>query len=595
MQIDADQMLTYMDWLVQTGFLQGSLLAVMLAFLGFVVSYLVALARYGPTEGFYVVAEVISKFFREDLPGTSLRRILAIARLAVQEAVRRRVLAVFAVFVVGLLFAGWYLDPSADDPAKLYISFVMTSINYMMILLGLFLASFSLPADIKNRTIYTIVTKPVRPTEIILGRIFGFAAVGSVLLLAMGFLSFVFVVRGIRHDHEISTIDAEGRKGKSTYDARHTHNVTMTSDGEGVTDQVKGHSHTVTVKETADGKKIYSFGPPEGALQARIPVYGLLRFTKRDGKDGDGISVGYENTYRKYIEGASLASAIWTFDNITASRFGEKLNLEMTITAYRTYKGDIETGVRGNVILRSPDGKVESDRFPFIIQEYQVDKMEFPSKLKGFRDGQPTEIDLYKDIVQDGKLEVIIRCNDQGQYFGMAPGDLYLKAGNAPFAWNFFKGFLGIWFQMVIVIAFGVMFSTFLTGPVAMISTMAALVLGFFGSLAVDALQGDLAGGGPIESSIRMVTQASQTVPLDLGSPLIEEAIRRVDQTLLLGMTAMASALPNFQSLNTSDFVAYGINIFGGLVARHGTITIGYLLLTTIIGYFFLKTREFAA
>jgi hypothetical protein len=595
MRIDADQMMTFWEWLIPgMGLLNGFLLVVALAAIGFTVCYLIAVYRYGPSEGFYVIAEVVSKFLREDLPGTSLRRIWAMAKLAIQEALRRRVLAVFVVFVVGLMFAGWYLDPAADDPAKLYISFVMTSINYMMMLLGLFLASFSLPNDIKNRTIYTIITKPVRPTEIVLGRVVGFTAVGTILLVAMGLLSYVFVTRGIIHYHEMEPMDPQAKKGTSTYDARHSHTVTMTGEGIGITDDVKSHRHTVTVREV-DGNPIYEFGPPEGTLQARIPVFGFLRYTKRDGSPGDGINVGYESTYRKYIDGGSLSSAIWTFDGVNESRFGDKLNIEMTITAYRTYKGDIVTGVRGSVILRSPDGKIESERFPFVVKEYQVDRMEIPAQLKGFKDGQPQELNIYKDLVQDGKLEVVIRCNDRSQYFGMAPADLYLRAGDAPFAWNFFKGFLGIWFQMVIIICFGVMFSTFLTGPVAMISTMAAIVLGFFGSLASGSLSGEIVGGGPIQAMIRTVTQQSPTIPIDLGAPWLEETIRFTDQGALAILTALTSGLPNFQSLNTADFVAFGINIFGGLVARHGVVTFGYLILTTIIGYFFLKTREFAA
>lgn len=595
MRIDADQMMTFWDWLIPgMGLLNALLLVVALAAIGFAVCYLIAVRLYGPAEGFYVIAEVIAKFIREDLPNTSLRRIAAMARLAFQEALRRKVLAVFAVFVVGLMFAGWYLDPAADDPAKLYISFVMTSINYMMMLLGLFLASFSLPSDIKNRTIYTIITKPVRPTEIVLGRVLGFTLVGTLLLASMGVLSYIFVTRGIVHYHEMEPMEANARKGTSTYDARHSHTVTFLEDGTGVTDEVKAHRHTVTVREV-DGKKVYEFGPPEGTLQARIPVFGLLRFTQRDGSEGDGINVGYESTYRKYIDGASLSSAIWTFDNVTEANFGDKLNIEMTITAYRTFKGDIVTGVRGSVILRSPDGKVESERFPFIVKEYQVDRMEIPSQLKGFRDGQPQDLNLYKDLVQDGKVEVIVRCNDRSQYFGMAPADLYLRKGDAPFAWNFFKGFVGIWFQMVIIICFGVMFSTFLTGPVAMISTLAALTLGFFGSLAAGALSGEIVGGGPIQSLIRTVTQQSPTIPIDLGAEWLEEGIRLTDQGILGVLTALTSALPNFQSLNTADFVAFGINITGDLVARHGLTTLGYLLLTTIISYFFLKTREFAA
>ena len=52
----------------------------------------------------------------------------------------------------------------------------------------------------------------------------------------------------------------------------------------------------------------------------------------------------------------------------------------------------------------------------------------------------------------------------------MSTADLYLRAGDSLFGWNMFKGFLGIWLQMVIVICLGVMFSTFLSGPVAMVA-----------------------------------------------------------------------------------------------------------------------------
>ena len=83
--------------------------------------------------------------------------------------------SVFAVFILILLFAGWFLDPGSLDPARLYLGFVLTTTSYLVLLLVLFFSAFSLPADIKNRTLHTVVTKPVRASEIVLGRILGFA------------------------------------------------------------------------------------------------------------------------------------------------------------------------------------------------------------------------------------------------------------------------------------------------------------------------------------------------------------------------------------------------------------------------------------
>ena len=66
MRIDADQMMTFWEWLIPgMGLLNGFLLVVALAVIGFAVCYLIAVRLYGPAEGFYVIAEVISKFLRD--------------------------------------------------------------------------------------------------------------------------------------------------------------------------------------------------------------------------------------------------------------------------------------------------------------------------------------------------------------------------------------------------------------------------------------------------------------------------------------------------------------------------------------------------
>ncbi|MCR9293112.1 MAG: ABC transporter permease [bacterium] len=594
----------YFEWLIfKFGLLQGVLVVFALALLGFIACYLVAMARYGPSEGFYHVTRVIYELLARDLPGTSFNRVYALGKLAFQEAIRRRVLVIMAVFIVGLLFAGWFLDPSSENVARLYISFVMTGTSYLILLLGLFLSCFSLPADIKSKTVQTITTKPVRPTEIILGRILGFTAVGTMLILVMGILSYIFVVRGVVHDHGVKDVSADGRLGSTTVDARHTHSFEMVpgEDGnyaEGTTDEQKGHRHVVTVREV-NGEKTYEIGPPQGLLEARIPVFGELTIFDRGGNPTmRGLNVGYESEYQSYIEGNSLMAAEWTFDNVYPARFsgGDTLPIEMSLKAFRTLKGDIVTGVQGEIILRNPNGRIESERRPFVVKEFSVDHIEIPRKLPGSQDGVPREVDIFDDLVsEDGQLQVVVRCTDGGQYLGMAVADLYLRAGNANFGWNMFKGFLGIWMQMVLIICLGVMFSTFLSGPVAMVATLTSLMLGFFGGLALDVASGDAPGGGPIESLIRIPMQTGAMVDLDLGNPVLENTVKAIDTGIMYTLVTLFQAIPSFGQFNTADFVAYGFNIFGGLVARHLTMTFAYFVLTSVIAYFFLKTRELAA
>ena len=114
--------------------------------------------------------------------------------------------------------------------------------------------------------------------------------------------------------------------------------------------------------------------------------------------------------------------------------------------------------------------------------------------------------DLFRDMVDDkGEIEIWVTCIVPQQYFGAAQADVYLLAGDASFALNFAKGYLGIWLQMMLVIGLGVMFSTFSSGPVALMTTLGALIGGFFHEFMFKLATGQTYGGGPAESFIRML------------------------------------------------------------------------------------------
>ena len=177
-----------------------------------VIGWLIAAIRYGPIQAFAVTGKVWCAGVG-DLVSMSPRRVTALSWLAVKESIRRRVVVVFAIFILVLLYAGWFLDPKSTNPALLYLSFVLTATSYLVLVMALFLSTLSLPADIKNRTLHTIVTKPVRMSEIVLGRIFGFMAIGTFLLVVMGLISYVFVVRGLAHTHELKAENLHPAEG----------------------------------------------------------------------------------------------------------------------------------------------------------------------------------------------------------------------------------------------------------------------------------------------------------------------------------------------------------------------------------------------
>ena len=548
-----------------------------------------------------------------DLSLPSPRRVWALARLAIQESLRRNVLVVLALFALLILFAGWFLDPASVHPGRLYIGFILSATNLLVCLVTLVLAVFSLPADIKSRTIQTVTTKPVRTSEIVLGRILGFAAVGTCLLALMGLAGWAFVVRSVSHGHTLEADDIfevadgegspAGAEGRTSLDRGHRHRVTLEAGGSGIAETAQGHRHEVTVSgTTAAGEKTFSVGPASGLLEARRPLRGTLRFLDREGRPtAKGISVGAEWAYRQYIEGGSAATAIWTFEGVSPGDFPDGLPLEMIVRVFRTYKGDIEEGIHDTVQVRNPTTGLRGESLPIVAREFTIDSLLIPRRINTvLANGELQEVDLFAELVSDGRIEVWLQCLEPAQYYGVAQADFYLRAGDGSFALNYAKSCVGIWFCMLLVTALGVMFSTFLSGPVALLATIATLMIGqfreFIARLFESQVTGDatiVPGGGPIESLYRIVTQTSITMELDQTPAVL--AMKLVDTILLAPMRVAAGIFPSLSSLGTSDFVAGGFDIPADLLAAHACETLGYVLAFFVASVFCLKAREVAS
>ena len=123
------------------GFLFGTLAICLLLFLIVpFICFVIASLQYGPSEAFYYVARSIFSAVTEDLPRFSPRRTFAVARLAVQEAIRNQMLVGFGIFLVLLLGRGHVSGRAATAiPARVYLSFVLTSTNYLVLLMALLL------------------------------------------------------------------------------------------------------------------------------------------------------------------------------------------------------------------------------------------------------------------------------------------------------------------------------------------------------------------------------------------------------------------------------------------------------------------------
>ncbi len=282
-------------WLVGTETETGAIVAWSLTMLAlflsaFLLSWLVSIIFRGPSKGTRVV---FGRFWdaTRDLVRISPRRVISLTILCFREAIRRWAWVAFVIYLILLAFAGFFLDPKTNEPAQLYMDFVMSSAAFLVALIVLFLSVFSIPNDIYRRTIYTVVTKPVHASEIILGRIFGFSAMATLLLLGMCIASYLFVNRAIDHVHELDPTklnwetvqDEDGvypaLVGRTEYTNEHRHDsrILLKNLGgqwqENATAIMHGHNHGVDAEFTS--YPISSYASSEAGYDLTIENHAL--------------------------------------------------------------------------------------------------------------------------------------------------------------------------------------------------------------------------------------------------------------------------------------------------------------------------------
>jgi ABC-type transport system involved in multi-copper enzyme maturation permease subunit len=547
---------------------------------------------------------VLLPFF-QDLGRLSGRRMWALARLSFKEAIRRRVLWVFCALFLVPLFAGWFLEYKPEDQVRNYVHVISFAMTVLFLVTAALIASFSLPADIKNQTIHTIVTKPVERFEIILGRFIGYTLLMSLVLLVATTLSLGYMVR---------EIDEEAKK------------------------------------ET---------------LRARVPVRGDLRFEGAQGFKGD--SVGREWEYRRYIAGGpgSPHRAVWSFRDPPGGLASRNKNIrcEFTFDIFRTSKGRPEDEGKGvfatlqfhswqwnpadgsaleryrkeleqmrtqpnleNELAqkypdyaKSLDAQVQdreispAERREFLIKNDLAEKYgyyDIPSKTvydyhtmfvfvppglfkKSLDGADKRPADVTNPGTKVAPVEVRVKCESPSQYLGMAKYDLYLLDSESKFWLNFFKGAVGLWLRMCVVIGLAVTASTYLSGVIAFLATMFIYLLGFFHDFVRELAENKVPGGGPMESLVRLVTKENLITPLE-SSPGANLA-QGSDQGFRFLFRVIQYILPDVDRFDWTDHVAEGFNISAETMVLTLLVLVGYLIPCGLLAYYLMKSREVAA
>jgi hypothetical protein len=120
-----------------------------------------------------------------------MRSIWAVAINTVKQALRLKIAAVFIVLllvllpVMGLKMTG---DGTLKGRMQAFVSYGLSLTTLLLALLTIFTAAYTLTSDVKDKQVYTVLTKPIRRFQFILGKLFG------VILLDAGLLTLFSVI-----------------------------------------------------------------------------------------------------------------------------------------------------------------------------------------------------------------------------------------------------------------------------------------------------------------------------------------------------------------------------------------------------------------
>jgi hypothetical protein len=545
--------------------------------------------------GFAVLGILIPMLM--DLPKWRIRRIFALSKLVFKQAARIKSLWITFILIGALPFlfpAQWFASIRPEDELKVNIGIVAFISGVLILVISGIMSSFSLPNDIKNQTVHTIVTKPVERFEIVLGLFFGFVALMTLVLGGLTAVSLLLL--------RVNSFDQSAA---------------------------------------------------EQTLKARMPIRGKLEFRSSDAKF-EGTNVGKEFEYRKYIKGHEVSPerAIWKFYSIPQKLENapdDRVPIEVMFDIFRLTKGSEDRGGSGvSVSLRFVTSDCQqrlperlnrnpTGEWPWANAErqaaYNAELQQLRAEGKNPTDaavgspgwkaanelaekygiyeisGKPIANNrvitwnipaglfrnAFKNPPKDGQptFEVYVKCESGGQMLGMAEPDLYLLGGTQRFEVNYVKSVVGLWCRVVLVIGLAIACSTYLSGVISLLVTAFLFLCGYFTELLQDLALNRNVGGGPFDAMSRVLKAELPTAPA--GDTAGARVVQTLDKGFSWVIRRFQNLVPDVESLSWTDFVSEGFNINAEYLVVNLLVVGGYLLPWGILSYYLMKSREIAS
>jgi len=150
-----------------------------------------------------------------------MRRIWAVATNTIRQALRMKVAAIFVVLLLVLLPVMGFTatgDGTLKGRLQTFVSYGLSLTSLLLSLLTIIVSVYAITSDIEHRQIYTVVTKPIRRYQIILGKVLGVLVLDLMLLVL--FAGIVYGVTSLIPRFVVATEEERQAARNEFYTAR---------------------------------------------------------------------------------------------------------------------------------------------------------------------------------------------------------------------------------------------------------------------------------------------------------------------------------------------------------------------------------------
>jgi len=135
-------------------------------------------------------------------------KVMAVAVLSFRESVRKKALVAGAIAALVVLSSTPFIQALGEPGAKLKMVQLVCiiALNIFGCLVAVVLGAFSLPVDIADKTIYSVVTKPVRRETLVAGKILGLAGVTLLAFTGVAIVSIAAIELAAANEPQRDTV-----------------------------------------------------------------------------------------------------------------------------------------------------------------------------------------------------------------------------------------------------------------------------------------------------------------------------------------------------------------------------------------------------